>query len=105
MKRSHNDVDISQRTADPSPGPHDGEVESFIEWLKQFYPYGFHYPGGEAVPAYHHVWGDPESEERLRQVLSDNSKSTAERAEEQRTSDDYEFMKDPEKWNRSRKKL
>lgn len=105
MRRSHNDVDIAQRTAGPV-GPREDENESFMmKWLKEMYPWGFQFPGNGSIPPYHHVWGDPESEEKLREILRDDGKSTEERAEEQRIGDEQE---DPlgkeaiEKWNREK---
>lgn len=107
MRRSHNDVDISQRTAAP-PQSQEEENESFVKWLKEMYPYGFRYPGSEQVPAYDHIWGDPESERKLREILRDGEPPTEEEETQQPRQPfdgDDEFLNDPEKWNRSRKKL
>ncbi len=85
-KRGNHSVDISQQTA---PSFSDEEHAPIIRILKELHPWGFNYPGGPAVEPYKHTWGDPESEEKLRKLLS--GKSTAERAEEQRTEEDQPF--------------
>jgi hypothetical protein len=81
------------------PEQSDDDHESIIRMLKQFHPHGFWNVGSKRVPAYQHIWGDPESEKRLRAVLADGTGTANQQSQEPPKSQlqlDNEFWNNPE---------
>lgn len=74
-----NNVDFSQRTADDEIEL-DPQAENTIKTLKEKFPHGFYNTGGSEP--YQHVWGDPESEKKLREMLVANDRKPAQPQEE-----------------------
>jgi hypothetical protein len=86
----------------------DEGTESFVKVMKDMFPYGFKYPGGAKVGPYPHIWGDPESERKLRQILADDGRTVQQQpgpADANELPDDPLSAAGVEKWNRLRKKL
>jgi len=102
-RQEHDDVDYSRRKAPALDDPH----AAIIKLLREFYPWGFRYPGGKTVAAYNHVWDNAEADAKLRQILAEDDEGGL----QPRAVDSEAEQEDPdplsrgnvEKWNRARK--